>query len=118
MFLVGKVGGSALPPAHPKHTESLSQATVGTCVHKYIYMDMSNGHCRAQNMQVVCICSLYMCYCLLRSKAMETGNVNGAQMLHFVSVQATIVEALISNYDYIFSDDEPIFRADGKWTKV
>ena len=49
---------------------------------------------------------------------METGNVNGAQMLHFVSVQATIVEALISNYDYIFSDDEPIFRADGKWTKV
>ena len=61
----------------------------------------------------------YTCvYCLLRSKAMETGNVNGAQMLHFVSVQATIVEALISNYDYIFSDDEPIFRADGKWTKV
>lgn len=36
---------------------------------------------------------------------MECGNVNGATMLYNVSIQATVVEALISHYDTIFSGD-------------
>ena len=36
-------------------------------------------------------------------------------MLHLISVQATLVESLISNYHSIFTDDEPQQSTDGMY---
>lgn len=45
---------------------------------------------------------------------MEGGNISGHAMLHNVSIQATVVEALIFNYEHIFSEEAFIPKPDGE----
>jgi len=50
-----------------------------------------------------------------RCKAMDGANVSGEEMLHHVSIQATVVESLISNYDELFCGEVFYRSSDGEW---